>query len=147
MKSIITLLFMALLTVACSVEPSEIPYDRADCSYCRMSITDQRYGAELVSSKGKAYYFDALECQINYRLEHPETEWAYSLTTPFTAPGTLISTDDALILRSPDWPSPMGMNLTTLPDQATAEEFVQTPADAVYTYEAVLDAWNQWQQP
>ena len=61
---------------ACTVEPQPIQYGRDNCAFCKMTIVDGRYGSELVSSKGKVFKFDAVECLINFDLQNPSNEQA-----------------------------------------------------------------------
>lgn len=142
MKFSYLLVFVAITLVGCSVEPMEIPYDRANCDFCRMSITDRRFGAELVSAKGKAYFFDALECQVNFRLNHADESWQYSLATPFLHPGELHSTDTLWILRSVNGPSPMGMNLTCWLNEEESTFIEPVDGDALFTYSELLEQWH-----
>lgn len=142
--------YLPVLTVitlgACSDVPVEVPYDRVNCDFCRMSITDRRFGAELVSSKGKAYFFDALECQVNFRLNNTSETWRHSLATPFLHPGELYPTDSLVILRSTNGPSPMGMNLTSWLDEEEATFIESAEGDALFTYPELLEQWHVVEQ-
>ena len=55
-----------LMIVACDPESKPIVYGEDKCEFCRMSIVDQRFAGEVVTQKGKAYKFDAVECMVNY---------------------------------------------------------------------------------
>ena len=51
---------------ACARDPRPIAYDADGCAYCRMQISDPRFGAELVTTKGKVYAFDSIECLVAF---------------------------------------------------------------------------------
>ena len=68
----LNLLFLSLSLISCSVEPKPVPYGEANCTHCNMTISDNRYGAELVTDKGKVFYFDAVECLAAYVAGQPE---------------------------------------------------------------------------
>ncbi|MER2996760.1 nitrous oxide reductase accessory protein NosL [Pontibacter populi] len=133
---------LAFLVSSCSVEPKPIPYGEANCTHCNMTITDNRYGAELVTDKGKAFYFDAAECLAAYVSEHAELKGntSYLMVTDYTNPNNLVDAKNAFFLQSEALPSPMGMNLTALSDELTAKQLEQEYGGKVLTWGQVLSA-------
>ena len=105
----------ALAVGACttaSVHP--IAYDGTEtCEYCRMVITDRRFGAEVVTASGKAHKFDSIECLASYVAALDDQRQAKSVwVTDYAAPGTLIPAQSARFVRISDGPgSPMGLGL------------------------------------
>lgn len=98
--------------VSCQISPREINYGKDQCSACKMIISDSRFGAELVTKKGKIYKFDAIECMMPEVLENGKDQYAFMLVTPFEKPGELIDASEVEFLISPDVPSPMGRYLS-----------------------------------
>ena len=139
-KHITGLLFLLLLLAGCKVEPKPIAYGAANCAHCSMTVADNRYGAELVNDKGKAYFFDSAECLAAYINEQPEQgqNAAFLLVTDFTRPGQLVDARAAYFLQSEALPSPMGMNLTALADAATAGKMQQEHGGQVLDWDQVL---------
>ncbi len=107
-------LAFVLLAAGCTPAPQPIRYGHDSCAHCRMTVSDERYGAELVTRKGKAHVFDSIECMAAYLDEGriAEAEIALRLVADFHAPGTLRSVDEAFFLHSPNLQSPMGAGLT-----------------------------------
>lgn len=102
-----------LLAGACAPRPEPIRYGEDVCAHCRMVIMDERYGAELVTTKGRVFKFDSIECLAAYVLEMSDSSDIHSLwVTAFHTPGQLIRVDEAVLLRSRALNSPMGANLT-----------------------------------
>lgn len=105
----------ALAVSACttaSVHP--IAYDGTEtCEYCRMVITDRRFGAEVMTVSGKAYKFDSIECLASYVTALDDQRRVRALwVTDYAAPGTLIPAESARFVRISDGPgSPMGLGL------------------------------------
>ena len=66
MKKLLPLILLAtVLLAACQPSPKPIEYGSDMCDYCKMTIVDQQHAAELVTTKGKAFKFDAIEsCSI-----------------------------------------------------------------------------------
>ena len=118
----------ALAVGACttaSVHP--IAYDGTEtCEYCRMVITDRRFGAEVMTTSGKAHMFDSIECLASYVAALDDQQKVKSVwVTDYAAPGTLIPAESARFLRVGDGPgSPMGLGLrafSAAPFGATGE--------------------------
>lgn len=141
-RSTLVFLFIFLVLTGCTVEPKPIPYGQANCTHCNMTITDNRYGAELVNDKGKAFFFDAVECLASYTIEQPEQQekTAFLMVTDYTNPGNLIDAKNATFLQSEALPSPMGMNLTAFSDRLTAKQMEQKHGGNTLTWEQVLSA-------
>ena len=107
------LLLVALLA-ACDRGPRPIAYGRDACDYCRMVISDPRYGAELVTAKGKVHEFDSIECLAAYYLQARAAGAAvHSIwVSDFERPGTLVPAAEARYSRASGPASPMGKGLT-----------------------------------
>ena len=107
-----------LLLAGCVAKPRPLVHGRDQCAYCRMTLVEERYGAEIVTRKGRVYPFDAIECMVAFRLsggltdEIVHSRWVVD----YANPPQLISISEAVVVRSPDLPSPMGMDLTAFQD-------------------------------
>lgn len=99
-------ILLALVAASCSSGPQPIDYGNELCHFCKMTISDSRFGSELVTDKGKVYKYDAVECLLKDMASHPEGSTAY--VTDFTDPGILIPAATSAYLISREIPSPMG---------------------------------------
>jgi copper chaperone NosL len=103
---------VAWLLAACTRVPRPIQYGRDACDYCRMQISDPRYGAELVTGKGKVHTFDSIECLAAYYLAGGDRATTRSVwVSDFAHPGTLVPGETAHYLRAAGPSSPMGKGL------------------------------------
>jgi copper chaperone NosL len=60
-------LVAALMTYACTAPaPGAFHYDVDSCDYCRMTIGDARFAAQLVTRTGKIYRFDDPGCVVRF---------------------------------------------------------------------------------
>jgi copper chaperone NosL len=102
----------ALLLGACAAPgPRPIAYDRDVCAFCSMTVSDPRYGAELITVKGKVHTFDSIECLASYYL----TSRATTRSLWVTDAGRLVPAERARFRRAaPDAEgnSPMGLGLS-----------------------------------
>lgn len=114
MKNLVILFIVALTGTACSISPQPIAYGQEACHFCKMTIVDARYGAEVVISTGKAYKYDAAECLINHLNSEELSDKTTSLilVNTFDEPSTFTNAQNAYYLRSSKLPSPMGAYIT-----------------------------------
>ncbi len=100
------LIWLAVAVISsCSVEPQPIDFGKDHCTYCKMTIVDDRYGSELVTAKGKVFKFDAVECLINFNLQNPSDEQpSFMLVADYSHPATLVDASRAFYLRSVSCP-------------------------------------------
>jgi len=139
--SFITLFVLVLSVIGCSSGPEPIYYGRDVCSHCKMVISDAKYGAELVTGKGKIYKFDSAECMIDFlnedqkKLDDPD---ALFLVTNLAAPGELMDAETAFFLHDKEYQSPMGGNLAAFKTRMMADNNQQSADAEIFTWEEVL---------
>lgn len=99
---------MALASlVACSPGSPEIAYDLDSCNFCRMTISDQRFGAAARSAGGRLMHFDSIECLAGWvavQETPPRDVWV----TDAMAPGVLVPVATVRFHRAAPGTSPMG---------------------------------------
>lgn len=127
--------FLILLFISCAVEPVDIEYHEDQCHACRMTIADSRFGAELVTLKGKVYKFDALECLVPELKEKGEATYKFVLATDFDLPKTFLDARTATFLISKNLPSPMGGNLSTYASETAAKAALEKHSGKLYSWE------------
>lgn len=124
MNKIISLIGVVcvVVLVGCGVKPEPLVFGEDHCSHCRMSIADPKFGAELVTDKGKVFKFDALECMVPYLQQNSDTEYAHILAIAYDEPGELKPVASLKFAFSESYKSPMGGNLAALNQSASVEE-------------------------
>lgn len=142
-------LVVILLLAGCQVEPKPIAYGQVNCAHCQMTVSDNRYGAELVNDKGKPFFFDSAECLALYLDQNPEQveNAAHVLVTDFTRPGELIEARSVHFIQSKELPSPMGMYLTAVANQATATKMQQEVGGRLLNWEQAMTAVKNNEKP
>ena len=111
---------MAVAVAACAPQgPRAIADQGKSCDYCRMTISDERFGGQLITRKGKVYAFDAIECLASYYLQNAAAGDGSSIwVADFANPGRWVEAKNALFVRNDAHQSPMGLNLVALRDDA-----------------------------
>ncbi|WP_372944822.1 nitrous oxide reductase accessory protein NosL [Muriicola sp.] len=116
-------LFFSILIflTSCEIKPEPIQYGMDGCHFCSMTIVDRQHAAEFVTSKGKVFKFDAVECMMNQLNKEDISEIALFLVNDYVTPGELVSAQEATYLISENIPSPMGAYLSAFENKEDAE--------------------------
>jgi copper chaperone NosL len=112
MRTIVQLSLLLILVLgftSCSTKPQPIVFGEDHCHFCKMTIMDEKFGAELVTQKGKVYKFDDIKCLLDYYHSGDESHEAYQhkLVVDFGGQGALLDATNALYLKSTEIRSPM----------------------------------------
>jgi copper chaperone NosL len=144
MKKQFALLFLPVLfLLGCNISPQPINYGEDACHYCTMTIVDHQHAAQIVTDKGKAYKFDAIECMLNYLKENKDINPELYLVNDFMNPGQLIDATKATYLISKNISSPMGEYLSAFQSKEAAGKTKMKYEGKLYTWEAILDYFNK----
>ena len=142
MKAFLRVIGLALLAVqaACASRGAQpITYGSENCDYCRMTISEPRFGAQVVTSTGKARKFDSIECLVSYYLESRSSGIVKSVwVTDYRKPGSFITAESAIYLRGGRAHSPMGLGLMAFSSGENAETLVKEFGGTPLTWKDVL---------
>ncbi len=117
----VAILAAAALLAACAAESVPIRYGGDSCAHCRMTISDARFGAEVINRHGRPLVFDAIECLASYLDAHPEETPRAIWVTDYAQAPRLVHAQAAVYVHSPRLQSPMGANLAAFAPGAPAE--------------------------
>lgn len=112
-KLLLNFACIGFLVSACTIEPKAIDFGNDDCDYCKMTISDSRFGAEVLTKKGRVYKFDDMHC-VNGFLEDeivPEDQVHSIWLVDFSNPEHLIRAEKSFLLYNEKLQSPMGANI------------------------------------
>lgn len=113
MKKSILPIFIVLLfgTLSCNTGPQPIKIGADACDFCKMTIADINFGAEIITDKGKVYKFDDTHCLAAFRKENIDSNIIKQVYfVNFSDPHNLIDVDHVILLKSSELHSPMGGN-------------------------------------
>lgn len=104
---------LCLLLNSCSTEPEPIRIGKDNCDFCKMTISDNRFGGEIVTKKSKIYKFDDQHCIKAFlnsgKLDKKDIAGVYFVN--FNSPHNLLNVNEAHFLQSPALKSPMNGNI------------------------------------
>ncbi|MBT6003031.1 MAG: hypothetical protein HOG76_09365 [Candidatus Marinimicrobia bacterium] len=89
-----------------------------------MTIVEEHYGSELLTTKGKSYKFDSIECLAAFvKKGEVSSEKIYGLYfTDFEDAGNLYPLQEMIFVHATKLKSPMGLNLSAYRTQKTADD-------------------------
>jgi len=143
--SLIFLLNLLFLITSCGSEPEPINYGQDECEFCRMQISDNRYGSELVTDKGKVYKFDSIECLIEFALTKNLVGDANQkfLVTDFATPETFLDATNAFYAHNENFRSPMGLNVSAFDSEISRQKFVAENSGQILNWIDVIELVKQ----
>ena len=140
MKSILNLgLIFCLFFFSCENKPEPIEFGLDGCYYCSMGIVDAKFAAEIVTSTGKVYKYDSIECMIR-SLKELDIDTEFILVMDYNKPGTFIDARYASFLISEEIQSPMGVNLTAFKSKKAISEL--NKSGSTYDWNSIQDHLN-----
>lgn len=116
-------LLLAACLAGCSAQPQKIAYGKDLCNECLMTIMDPKFGAEIVTKKGKTFMFDDPHCISQYlkKGKVKQDEVGQTLFVSYEN-GEFIDAHKALFVVSPQLKSPMNSNAAAFATKKSADE-------------------------
>ena len=93
--------------------PQPINAGTDNCYFCKMTISDVRFGAEIVTTKGKIFKFDDVHCMLSYlktKDVQPGNIKDHYLAN-YSGSHQLINVNKSFLLQADELRSPMGGNI------------------------------------
>ncbi len=109
LRSLSVLLLLPFVLQSCSAGPEPIVAGKDHCDFCKMTITEPRYAAELVTKKGRVYKFDDIQCLLQYHaagsVSAADIQGFY--LSDYTGTHALLKAEDSFLFRSEELRTPM----------------------------------------
>lgn len=117
--------FLAIFIISCNKDPKPINFGHEDCDYCKMTISDNRFGAEIVTKQGRIYKFDDLHCAKGFIDDSVvPSENIYSVwLVDFTGVGKLINAENSFLIHNEELKSPMGANIAAFENEKDLKDY------------------------
>ncbi|MBN8575529.1 MAG: nitrous oxide reductase accessory protein NosL [Cytophagales bacterium] len=131
---------VSLISLGCTVQPEPLVFGKDMCYTCKMTLVDRKFGAELVTKKGKVYKFDDLNCMLNfYNSGYVETEeFKFIQVVDFSKPEKLIEAQHAWYLKSANLRTPMASEVAAFENEQVIQPLKKE-------WNGVLMSWGEIQ--
>jgi copper chaperone NosL len=127
--------------MSCNSGPQAIKLGADACSFCKMSIADNRFGAEIITKKGKIYKFDDMHCVLGFMkantINNNDIKETYLVN--FEEPHNFILAQKAFLLKSSELHSPMGGNVASFDNETKLKEAAQKVKGETVTWDALVN--------
>ncbi len=135
---ILLIILLTAFIYGCTVEPEPLAYGTDVCHTCKMTLMDDKFGAEIVTKKGKVYKFDDVNCMLGFYHSDFEEQGniAHLLVVNFAQPTELIDATNSWYLKSELIRSPMASGIAAF---ATDEEYSLYKKE----WKAILMSWGE----
>ncbi|MBP5998895.1 MAG: nitrous oxide reductase accessory protein NosL [Sediminibacterium sp.] len=126
---------------ACETGPRPINMTRDNCAHCKMNITDNRFGAELVTKKGKMFIFDDAVCMIAFikSKEVKKNDIKNHYLVDYTGTHQLINADDAFIVKSETIKGPMNGHLVAFAKEDDMKHFLEKNTGTLHKWHTITE--------
>jgi copper chaperone NosL len=106
-QSALLVLLLASVSACSNNKVVPIKLNSDNCDNCKMSIVDGKFGAEVITQKGRDYKFDDIMCMIQYCKKNSETKMESYFVLDYSQDNVLIPADKAFFLSGGTIKTPM----------------------------------------
>lgn len=139
-QGVIAAIFLAVGLVNCTAKPVPLVVGTDNCDHCKMSISDARFGGEVITRKGRVIKFDAITCLARY-VSSNRDQVRTVLVSDFFKPGSLVEVHSAVFLRSPDIHGPMGQDVAASAESAAVDRLKNANHGELLQWDAWLGSY------
>ena len=116
------LIIVAFFIISCNTEPQPLVPGKDECHFCKMPVADTKYGAEIITVKGKIYKFDDIICMINFLKSglNKNEKVKDVLAVNYFTNQKLMDVNESVFLKNANFRTPMNSGIAAFesPDQA-----------------------------
>lgn len=133
--------FTAINLLSCNTAPEPLKVGTDNCYFCKMTISDERFGAEIVTAKGKVYKFDDTHCILSYLKTKalPEANIKAVYLTNFNRQHQLLNTNKIFLLKSDQLHSPMNGNIAAFENTDSLKLMQQKFSGEIISWQSLLE--------
>jgi copper chaperone NosL len=125
---------------SCSTKPEPFAFGKDLCAGCSMTIMDSKFGAEIITNKGKLLKFDDAHCIAHYiNTGHvKQTDIAQTVFVDYENNQSFLDANTLFFVVSPQLKSPMNSNAAAFSNREKAEAKAKATGGYIKTWSEVL---------
>lgn len=129
-----------LVLLACGTgAPMPLVAGHDACEFCRMAITDLRFGGEVVLTSGRHVTFDSIECLASFLAAESDPSRVRSVWVSDFEQQRLVDAASAVFVRGGSLRSPMGRELVAFAAGTNAASLRARYGGALLGWDAVRE--------
>lgn len=132
-------LFVLLLN-SCSTKPQPFAYGKDSCDDCKMTIMDPKFGAEIITKKGRVYKFDDVHCMAHFIKAGSvkPADIAKKVFIDYENNKNFLDVQSIFFVVSPQLKSPMNGNAAALSNRQQANRLAAENGGEVKTWDSLF---------
>ena len=140
LKVVALIIGLSTTMVSCSVSPQPLKLGVDNCAFCQMTVSNVRFGAEILTKKGKALKYDDISCMVSDMKQKniPESEINTIYSVDFCGDHQLIDVKTSFFFMSENLKSPMGANVASFYNKDSMNYYLGTYADEVVAWTDIV---------
>lgn len=124
MKKLLLGFAMLFTMISCGQkEPQPIKLNSDSCDFCKMTIANAQYAAQLITDKGRVYKFDDLSCMIQYTKENNGLPNARLFINDYLNANLFAPVEEAFLLKGGIIHGPMGGKVVGFKNKTDAQNY------------------------
>lgn len=137
---IVIMMYAAVNLLSCNTAPEPLKVGSDNCYFCKMTISDDRFGAEIATAKGKIYKFDDAHCILSFLKTNdlPAANIKAIYLTDFSGQHQLLNTQKIFLLKSELLHSPMNGNIAAFGNADSLKLVQQKISGELVNWEALI---------
>lgn len=125
---------------SCSTKPEPIKSGTDNCYFCKMTITDAKFAAEIVTTKGKVFKFDDIHCLQSFTKAKTvdKKEIGAIYFSDYNNGSNLINAQQSFLLKSEQLKTPMNGNIAAFGNIDSFKKYQQQFSGVELNKEEIL---------
>lgn len=143
MKKIAFILFTISVLNSCNSNvPKPIKLNSDSCDNCKMTISNGKFGAELITQKGRHYKFDDISCMVKFAKSGTVVAAKSFYVNDYLQDNTLIPAEKAFYLKDGSINSPMRGNIAAFSTKQDAEQYQNKLNAAPSSWDEIFNSFQ-----
>lgn len=134
------LMLSSVFFFSCSGDKAvPIKLNTDNCDFCKMTISDGKFGAELITEKGRVYKFDDIACMVHYSKENSANKIQAFYVHDYAQDNVLIPVSAAFFISGGNIKSPMHGNIIAFINGNVARDFSEKLEGTLIEWQDILN--------
>ncbi len=135
-------LLISLSFFSCNAnEPKPIKINVDSCDFCKMTISNEKFAAEVITEKGRYYMFDDVSCMIKYAKANKAVVYKGFFVTNYLNEEQFIPVEKGFYLMGGIINAPMGGKVTAFDSNENATSYQTKFSAQKVTWNEVYNAY------
>ncbi len=140
LKVVAALILVSTSLSACSVSPQPLKIGVDNCTFCQMTISNPRFGAEILTAKGKVFKYDDISCLVTdmatKKIAENDIHSIYS--ADFCGNHDLIDVKSSFFFKSENLRSPMAGNIAAFSNKDSMNFYMNSLSGEAVAWDDII---------